>query len=470
VVSGDPHDWPAYARSADGARWNFAENRLRASSVARLNVLWEFPTGGSVSGTPVVLNNVVYAGDTNGVIYALNHDGSLRWMNDTLSIPAIVGVKLTASMLVTNRAVIFGDTAGQIHALDIDTGELCWTTRPGCGPLFPEGHPFQAIFSAGTMVGRYVAFGVSSWEWAAPLFDPNYPGYTFRGSVVLIDPANGRIVWQSFLVPETEPQPDGGFGPSGASVWGSPAYDRPSNTIFVGTSNNYGPPATQTSDALIAINATDGSFRWVRQMTPDDTWNMSHFPPEPGSPPDSDFGDSVQLYRLRGRLVVAAGQKNGVFHVVDAATGESIETPTQFLEGGILGGFHMDSASANGVNYAPGNHAWANPFAPPPDGGAVVAISSDGSEELWRVDLPAAILAGVAVAADVVYAQSMDGQFYAIDARSGAVLRQLYTGGDSSGPSISRGRVYVGTGQVVAPLFTFGVPGSGSIIALGLTD
>lgn len=470
IISQNPNDWPMYHRDSEGTRWNFAETTLRTDNVDSLQVLWTFPTGGAIAGTPAVVNDIVYAADTNGVVYALNRDGSLRWMNDSIVIPSVMGAKVTSSLLVTNRTVVFGDTAGQIHGLDVATGALRWTTRPACGPLFPDGHPLQAIFSAGTMVKNYVAVGISSWEWAAPLLDPNYPGFTFRGSIVLINPTNGDVVWQTFLVPQTQQNPDGSFGPSGATVWGSPAYDRASDTIFIGTSNNYGPPATDTSDALIAINANNGQFRWVRQMTPDDTWNVTHLPPDPNDPPDADFGDSPQLYRVQGKLVVAAGQKNGVFHVVDAATGVSLGAPTQFLDGGLLGGFHMDSACANGVNFAPGNNGWLNPFEFPPGGGAVVAVSSIGTHELWRFNTPAPILCGVAVANGVVYAQSMDGTLYAINASNGAVLRQLFTGGESSGPSISRGRVYLGTGAIVFPLFTFQVPGAGAIVAVGLPE
>src|SRR5262249_10984728 len=156
-------------------------------------------------------------------------------------------------------------------------------------PIFGEQHPFQMIMGAGTMVGKYVAFGVSSLENIAPQLDPTYPGFTFRGNVVLIDPADGRIVWQTFFVDVPTLQPAGSFGPSGATVWGSLAYDRASNTIFVGTGQNYGAPhhgsdpepppdpatLTETSDALIALDAATGAIKWVNQEEPDDTWNIT---------------------------------------------------------------------------------------------------------------------------------------------------------------------------------------------------
>ncbi|MBW7904970.1 MAG: PQQ-binding-like beta-propeller repeat protein [Phycisphaerae bacterium] len=469
VMSNNPNDWPMYNRAPDGSRHNFAETKLRPSNVANLQVLWSFPTDGAVAGTPAVVDNIIYAADSMGFVYAINSDGTLRWKNDTIAIPSLLGIKITNSLLVTNRTVIFGDTAGQIHGLERSTGELRWTIRPPCEPLFPEGHPFQAILGAGTMAGHYVAYGISSYELALPAIDPDYPGFTFRGSVILLDPADGNILWQTYLVGEPQMNPDGSFGPSGASVWGTPAYDHATKTIFVGTSNNYGPPATDTSDALIALNVEDGSIRWVSQMTADDTWNFSFLPVDPNDPPDFDFGDSPQLYRVQGQLRVAAGQKSGFFHVVDAATGASLTSPVQYLPGGTLGGFHMDSASAGGVNFATGNY-WFDPFSGgQPEGGAVFAISPDGTQELWRFDTPGPIIAGTAVANGVVYVQSLDGMFYALDASSGAPLLQADFGGQSSGPSISRGRIYLGTGDVMSSVFDFFyVPVGGSVTALGL--
>lgn len=469
VISHNPNDWPMYNRSPDGSRCNFAETQLRPNNVSGLQVLWSFPTDGAVAGTPAVVGNIIYAADSMGFVYAINSDGSLRWKNDTIVIPSLLGAKITNSLLVTNRTVIFGDTAGQIHGLERGTGALRWTIRPPCDPLFHGGHPFQAIFGAGTMAGRYVAYGISSYELALPAIDPNYPGFTFRGSVILLDPADGRIVWQTYLVGEPQVNPDGSFGPSGATVWGTPAYDHASRTIFIGTSNNYGPPATETSDALIALNAEDGSIRWVSQMTADDTWNFSYLPVDPDDPPDFDFGDSPQLYRVQGRLLVAAGQKSGFFHVLDAATGTPVASPVQYLPGGTLGGFHMDSASENGVNFATGNY-WFDPFSGgQPQGGVLFAISPDGTQELWHFDTAGPIIAGTAVANGVVYVQSLDGTFYALDAGNGALLLQANFGGQSSGPSISRGRVYLGGGDVMSTVFDFfHVPIGGAVIALGL--
>jgi polyvinyl alcohol dehydrogenase (cytochrome) len=457
-VSSNPHDWPMFGRDVRGSRHNIAEDILSPMNVGDLKVLWSFPTDGPISGTPAVVKNVVYAADGTGAVYAVRRDGTLKWKT-VLEVPALTTVLITTSPLVTNRTLVIGDMTGAIHGLDVETGQPRWKTTP-------NPHPFGVIFSNGTMVGRFVAFGTSSIELFVPAFDPTYTEFTFRGSVVLLDPANGEIVWQTFTITNEESD----AGASGATVWGSPVYDRGSNTLFVGTSNNYSLPTTGTSDALIALDAASGAIKWVRQKTGGDHWNFSFLPEDPDDPPDFDFGDSPQLYRLNGRTVVAAGQKSGFFHVLDAETGDEIAPPEQFLLGGHLGGFHIDSGHAHGVNYAAGNY-WHDPFSGnPPDGGAVLAISADGRNEYWRFEADGPILSGVAIANDVVYAQSIDGNLYAIDAWTGEELARVFTAGQSSGPAVSHGQLYVGIGDVLTPgLFApFTPPGPGAIVALGL--
>lgn len=459
-VSTDPHDWPMFNHDQSGSRYNPTETRLAPDNVDELHELWRIPTDGALSGTPAVVNDVVYAADVTGAVYAVNRDGSLKWKT-VLDIPALQAAKMSASPLVTNRTVIVGDFAGFIHGLDVETGQPRWRINP-------NPHPFAAIFGNGTMVGNYVAYGTSSFELFVPSIDPTYTEFNFRGSVVLLDPADGRIVWQTYTISDAEHA----AGASGATVWGAPAYDPASNTIFVGTSNNYDLPTTQTSDALLALDATDGHIKWVSQKTGGDHWNYSFLPEDPTDPPDFDFGDSPQIYQLDGRTVVAAGQKSGFFHVVDAATGEEVAAPQQFVPGGHLGGFHIDSGFAEGVNYAPGN-IWHDPFSGnPPDGGAVIAVSADGSEELWRFDTGAPVISGVAVANGVVYAQGIDGMFHALDAATGNELARLNTGGQVGGPAISRGQIYLGTGDALSPaLFNpFAPSGPGAIIALGIAD
>ncbi|MCI0458748.1 MAG: PQQ-binding-like beta-propeller repeat protein [Gemmataceae bacterium] len=461
VVSADPNDWPMYNHDSAGSRHNHAEHRLSPATVGNLGVKWTYETPGAIAGTPAVVNDRVYAADATGLVHALDRDGHLLWQKQLEVGPTTHPVKVTASALVTNRTVVIGDQSGRIHGLDVDTGQVKWTTQP-------NPHPFAAVWGSGTMVGKYVAIGISSNEWFIPFFDPSYQT-SFRGSLVLLDPANGDVIWQTFTISEQE----NAAGASGAPIWSSPTYDRATNTIYATTGNNYSQPTTGTSDAFMAFDAATGAVKWINQRTAGDEWNLAFGDSSPDHP-DFDIGDSPQVYKLGGRTVVSAGQKSGFFHVLDAATGEEVNDPIQLAPAGTVGGLFADSAYANGVVYANGTD-WPAPIfgTDPPNRGVLSAVAADGSRELWHFDTRVSPnISGVAVANGVVYFQSMlDGTFYALDAVSGLPLAQVATGGQSSGPAVSRGQIYLGTGDTAFPFLDPTLPiGPGSITALGLPD
>jgi polyvinyl alcohol dehydrogenase (cytochrome) len=452
-----------YNHDPEGSRNNFVEHSLGPETVGDLQVKWTYETG-PVAGTPAVVNDRVYAADAAGVVYALDRDGKLLWQT-TLDVgPTLTSVKVTDSPLVTNRTVVIGDSSGQVHGLDVHTGAVKWTVRPPSPTPTGYQNPYATIYGSPTMVGHYVAIGMSSEEEIVagnPAYIP-----TFRGSLVLLDPDDGAIVWQTFTISDQE----SAAGASGAAIWSTPTYDQATNTIYATTGNNYSEPATGTSDAFIAFDATSGAIRWVSQRTHHDTWNYSFG--DSSDHLDFDFGDSPQVYRLGGRMAVSAGQKSGFFHVLDAATGEEVSAPIQLTPGGTLGGLFADSAYANGVVYANGSDWPGVLLGEPPRRGILSAVAADGSHELWHFDTAfSPDLSGVAVANGVVYFQStFDGTLYALDAVTGTLLKQVTTGGVTSGPAISRGQIYVGIGDATVHDDPTGPLGHGAIVALGLPD
>lgn len=447
LANGDPQDWSMYNHDPCGTRSNIAEVLLNPFTVGNLKVRWSYPTDEAVSGTPIVVGNTIYAGSGNygggvGHMYSLTRDGQLRWKTQ-------VAGGVTGSALLHRDIVIFGDQTGAIYGLDRGNGAVRWQARP-------NPHPLAAIYGSATPIGDYVAVGIASNEIPATA-DPNYPCCSFRGSVVLLNPKTGAVRWHTYVVSDAERAQ----GASGAPVWSTPTYDPDTQTIYITTGNNYSHPATGTSDAIIALDAQNGHVRWVSQRLANDVYNL-RYPWSPANP-DADFGDSPQIYRSHGRKVIGAGQKSGVYYVVDAATGAVQNGGLQIEPTGVVGGLFADSAVAYGNVYANGIN-WTQ-FPSPPMSGDLIAMSGDGTEELWR--FPTANspnMGGVAVAGGVVYFQSLiDGGLYALDARTGQKLARVGVGGGSSGPSVSRGRVYVGTGTFLGP----STP-PGNIISLGL--
>ena len=128
---------------------------------------------------------------------------------------------------------------------------------------------------------------------------------TFRGSVVRLDPNTGAIVWQTYLITDEEQA----HGASGAGIWSTPTYDVETDLVYVTTGNNYAEPATETSDAFIALKGASGEIVWKHQMVQDDVGTI-----------EADIGDSPQVYRFpSGKKVVGVGEKKtDVYSVLDA--------------------------------------------------------------------------------------------------------------------------------------------------------
>ena len=395
-----------------------------------MKIKWIFPTEGDVYATPSVVDGTVYAGDTSGRFYALTSSGALLWKTK-------VNGPITDSALVTDQMVIFGDQAGFIYGLERNKGKLVWLMRPN-----PNGSP--AIFSSPILANGQVVVGISSFETLS----------TFRGSVVSLDPKTGTQIWQTYLIPE-------GSG-SGAGVWSTPTYDATSDAVYVTTGNNYTAPTTGTSDAFVALKGKDGTIVWINQRVPKDTGNI-----------EADFGDSPQVYTIssggKTRRVIGAGEKEtGEYWVLDAATGDLVGSIQAVPSCAGSEGLFADSAISDDVVFVNGVNCNI-PSKPPliPPTGAVIALKSDASKKLWEfTSFFAPVLSGVAVANGVVYfnASGLFSILYALDAKTGQVLAGVLTSGGISGPSVSHGQIYVGTGTK----FASGVRTLTGIVAIGL--
>jgi polyvinyl alcohol dehydrogenase (cytochrome) len=441
-----PSDWPMYNHDAVGTRCNPAEDKLSRDSVRGLKVKWIFPTAGDVYGTPSVVDGIVYVGDTSGTFYALTNSRAgaiVVWK-------ANVGSPITDSALVTDKMVIFGDLAGYIHGLNrADGTEAAWS------PVQPDTNQTAAFFGSPILVGDQVVIGISSNERPPPK-------ETFRGSVVRLDPNTGKIVWHTYVINDDEFK----RGASGASIWSTPTYDAETNLVYVTTGNNYTEPpppepATETGDAFIALNGTTGDIVWKKQIVHHDVAGSI----------EADIGDSPQVYTLpSGKKVVGAGEKKiGVYSVLDAQNGDVVRQIRVVPDCTDSLGLFADSAISDGVVFVNGVNCLI-PAKPPlvPPTGVVAALKSDGSKKLWEfTSLFAPVLSGLAVANGVVYAHTsgLYGTLYALDAKTGRVLAGVLTSGGISGPSVSRGRIYVGTGTKFASGFGVLPPG---IVAIGL--
>jgi len=385
--------------------------RLDADVVAGLEVAWSVAGDGGVTGTPAIVDGVVYYGDWSGVARAVAvADGSLIWKSH---LPADdgseVGPVISASPLVTNERVYVADLAGRLHALDRATGTLLWSVD-----LQPD-DPAAALFSSPVVVDGRIIVGVASFP----------SGYrSFRGAIVAVDAEAGDELWRVYT--GSEDRSEG----TAISVWSSAAIDRDLGLLFIGTGNtNQGDASVSPmANAVVAIRYRTGEVAWVYRMV-SQTRDL-----------DQDIGAAPNLLVAGGRVAVGVGGKSGDYALIDRYTGEEIWR-VHLVDGSPGGGVMAPAAIGDGVIYV-------NTFSltGDPELDVTFAIDAVDGSTIWRRDWEGAEWSspGVALVGDVLFRGSFQ-SLYALDPATGDILwSDELPGMIGGGMSIGSGYVVVG--------------------------
>jgi len=272
--------------------------------------------------------------------------------------------------------------------------------------------------------------------------DPTYPCCRFRGSVAALDAATGKRIWKTYTIPEeaipTQKNRAGTqlWGPSGAAVWNAPVIDVKRNLLYIGTGNNYSPPAIGASDSIVALDMKSGKIKWVRQETENDIWNGSCRRPdrEPAvcpeaDAPDFDFGSSPALVELKsGRQMLIAGNKSGMIWALDPdQRGKMIweqQAGKGSSGGGVLWGLAVDGENV----YVP--NGFFDQASSDASGGMAALQLSDG-RAIWNTPNPPcgerkpckpSHPAAITAIPGVVFSGTMDGQLLAYSAQTGKII------------------------------------------------
>jgi len=425
---------------------------------------------GGIFSSALVADGAVYFADIGGWMYCLDAEtGRERWKVDSRA-PTFPDAHrnniLMASPIIADGKVIFaggtleqlfagtseypGSTGrGFVVALDPKTGKLVWKHDVGQKPAKLD--PPVVVRDA---------WGIHKWD----------------------------------------------HGPATSSVWCTPSYDPQTNTLFFGTDVNTAPrqptkdnPKLYTDDscAIAAIDAGTGKRKWNTQINPDDVWTNSvrAYDPKTGLYKDESIGDTPKIFTIDvdgvPTKVVGAGCKNGGFYVLRADngklakhtavyTGPPTEPPAKHDPrvlalpspiGGLQTGCATDGRTifTNGIDGLRLT-TQASPFDKDqvPTGGRVTATSVDLVTERWRYERPKIsamggtsekpmyknvgdiIASGIALGNGVAYFTAVgSGKLIAIDAMTGKLLKEIDLGPVFAGPSLSRGRVYIGGGNTL---------------------
>ncbi|HTR00321.1 MAG TPA: PQQ-dependent dehydrogenase, methanol/ethanol family [Candidatus Acidoferrum sp.] len=304
-------------------------NQITRDNVGKLGLEWfaDYDTNLSQQGTPLYVDGVIYVSTARTKVYAFDaKTGKQLWQYDPKT-PGQWMVKVCCG--VVNRGIAayegkiyLGTLDGYLVALDARTGQEVWKKL-----TIDQAKPYS-ITSAPRIIKGMVVIGNSGGEFGV------------RGYIGAYDANTGEQKWRFYTVPGN---PADGFENKamemaaktwggkwwelggGGAVWDAIVYDTEHNLVIFGTGN--GSPWNQRLRdptggdnlflaSIVAIDADTGEYKWHYQATPGDTW-------------DYDAMSPMMLVDLQHdgqkRRVVMQPNKNGMFYVVDAGTGELLK-------------------------------------------------------------------------------------------------------------------------------------------------
>jgi polyvinyl alcohol dehydrogenase (cytochrome) len=484
-----PH-WNGWGAGIEQRRFQpAAMAKLAPEDVPRLKLKWAFgfPHAYRADGQPIVVGGWLFVGSINGNVYALDaKSGCLHWSFDA---DGPVRTAISIGKDQRGLSAYFGDQRANAYGVDALSGKLLWKTHV-------DDHRYAIVTGAPTLSGGILYVPVSSGEEVAGA-NALYACCTFRGSVVALDAASGKLLWKAYTIPE-EAKPTGKNladvelrGPSGAGIWSSPAVDLKQRMVYATTGDNYSDPPADTSDAFMAFRLDTGAVAWSRQMTAGDAYTIACAPSSRDATncpkakgPDLDFGSSPILVELPGGgRALIAGQKSGVVHALDPDRGGAVLWQRRVGEGGLVGGVQWGSAADDrNVYVALSDVKFSGPpfQLDPKAGGGLFALSLATGEVVWHTPHPGcgdtpgcspAQSAAVTAIPGVVFSGGLDGHLRAYDAGSGKIVWDVDTkaayrtvngvkadGGSIDGPGavVVDGVLYTNSGYA----FLGGTPGN----------
>lgn len=469
----EPHNWLTYYGAYDGQRYSTLD-QIHAGNVAQLRPAWIFqaapiglvasPATFALEAAPIVVDGVMYLSGWDGYVWALDaRSGELLWRYQhaiPLDVPLCCG-NVNRGVAVARGKVFYSSPNGHLVALDARTGQVVWRATW----LDPRAGESSTL--APLVVKDLVIVGSSGAE------------YGVRGHIDAFDVQTGRRVWRRYVVPKPGEPGSETWGDTeawqrgGGSAWITGTYDPQLDTLYWGTSNpspdfdGRGRPGDNLyTNSVLALDPDDGSIRWHYQWTPHDVWDYS------------GVNENI-LFELDGRPLLAHFDRNGYLFILDRRDGQRVHV-AQFGERVTWGRIDASTGRVSdrrqptpeGAYICPGPAGakeWTHgafspqtgllytpvidlcglyklrhqPFAEgmmymggdfivrPEDsrGGHVKAFDPRTGRQVWSTKFPHPMVSSLlTTAGGLVFAGEPNGDFNALDARTGAVLWKFRTG------------------------------------------
>jgi alcohol dehydrogenase (cytochrome c) len=496
-------DWPHYGGTQLSWRYT-ALDQINTGNVKTLAPAWLFQSGDyaeNLQSTPIVVDGVMYLISARAQVFALDAaSGRVIWQYryppPRPGLPGGADFIGNRGVAVGNGKVFFGTKDNFMVALDQKTGREVWKVsvddpkQCGCtitaAPLLVKdkvivGGAGGDLAHRGHLTAFYAATGRLAWRWYV------IPGPGEKGN-------------------ETWKGDSWRFG--GGDPWLTGSYDAGLNLVYWGTGNaasdfydNERVPtgANKTQEvnlytaSVVALDADTGKLRWHYQEVPDDVWDF-----------DSSYEVLLMDKQIRGRMrkILVHMNKSGLTFVLDRENGEYLGSfnvaevfnwITGVSDNGKLTGryepelgetrsFCPSAAGAkswNSMAYSPRtgfiytpinelcndvtpNTNKANEGRNFMNGAFTLKLAPNRTtyshvdawdpitgKRVWTMPYKFVLLSSMlATAGDLVFTGDPEGNFFALDARTGNKLWTFQTGAGHRGSAISysvNGKQYIAT-------------------------
>jgi PQQ-dependent dehydrogenase (methanol/ethanol family) len=312
----NPTRWLQYSGDYTGKRHS-PLTQITPKNVDKLTAQWAFQSdtlalSRGFESTPLVVDGVIYLTGANGSAWAIDaRSGRTFWRYRRPNAPDLTagaGYPVNRGFAMLGDRLFMVTLDAHLLALDAKTGAVVWDS------VLEDYKAGYAATPAPLVVKDKVIVGSSGGE------NPT------RGFIAAYDATTGKQLWRFYTIPnpgekgsETWPSPEVAIR-GGAATWVTGSYDPELNLVYYGTGNPnpdyYG--AERQGDnlytcSIVALDADTGQLKWYYQFTPHDThdWDSDHIP-------------VLADVRIGGqsRKAVMVANRNGFFYALDRASGK----------------------------------------------------------------------------------------------------------------------------------------------------
>ena len=448
----DPDQWLTSNKGYLGYRYSSLAE-INTENVGELKAICSFKLGeqGSFQGGPLVYDGILYTTSAFGT-FAIDAASCKKLWSYQHQPDEKMGQRNNKGAAISGGRVVRGTPDGHLIALDARTGALLWDRTI----MDPSGGEYA---TAAPLIWKDVIFiGKAGGDLG------------IRGEMMAFRATDGTKIWGWHTIP--------GPGEIGSETWSNPASIEhggggtwtsysldPSMGLLLIPVGNAGPDfnnearpgANLFTNSLVALDAMTGQLKWWHQLI---------------GPDDRDWDTAVvaAFDTFDGSHLAAAAGKDGVLHVVDRQSGKlrfTTSLVSQYTNRMTAIPTDRDirlcpigAVQWNGPTYSPDTNLlymngidWcANAIkGPMPEYvrgkpylgwatrtgygdrdpiekafGLVNAIDPTNGELRWRYRVPAPAVGGLtATAGGLVLTADTQGDLFAIDAKTGALLSRL---------------------------------------------